>query len=177
MPERISILYVDDESALLELGRIFLEDLGDYIVSTAKSVEEAKDRLSLKPFDIIVSDYQMPGMNGIDFLKYTRERHPDIPFIIYTGKGREEVVIEAINNGSEVYLQKSGDPLPQFTELAQKIRVAVEKYRAVRALQRQAQVLEERVKELACLYKLAEIISTRETSLDEMLKQAVDCIP
>lgn len=177
MPARISVLYVDDETVLLELGRQFIEGMGDFSVSTAESVADAQDMLAGKPFDVIVSDYQMPGTDGIAFLKYARERYADTPFILFTGRGREEVVIEAINNGAEFYLQKGGDPLPQYTELAQKIRAAVDKYRAIRALRRQTFVLEERVKELACLYTLAEIISTQAIPLDEMLKQAVDLIP
>ncbi|OPY36618.1 MAG: osmolarity response regulator [Methanoregula sp. PtaU1.Bin051] len=177
MPARISILYVDDEPQLLELGRQFLEQKGEIVVSTAESVAGARDMLANKPFDVIVSDYQMPGTDGIEFLKFTRYQYPDIPFILFTGRGREEVVIEAINNGAEFYLQKGGDPLPQFTELAQKIRVAVDKYRAIRDLRKQTFVLEERVKELACLYKLAEVISPQGISLDEMLNTAVAVIP
>jgi len=177
MPEKIPILYVDDEPDLLEIGRQFLETLGDFTVNTAESVADAKAMLINKPFDVIVSDYQMPGTNGIEFLKYVRQQYPDTPFILFTGRGREEVVIEAINNGAEAYLQKGGAPLPQFTELAQKIRVAVDKYRATRALQRQTVVLGERVKELACLYKLTEIVNAPEISLEGMLKETVDLIP
>ena len=107
MPEKIPILYVDDEPDLLEIGRQFLETLGDFTVNTAESVADAKAMLINKPFDVIVSDYQMPGTNGIEFLKYVRQQYPDTPFILFTGRGREEVVIEAINNGAEAYLQKA----------------------------------------------------------------------
>ena len=177
MPARISILYVDDEPLLLELGRQFLEQKGEIVVSTAESVAGAMDMLANKPFDVIISDYQMPGTDGIEFLKLARHQYPDIPFILFTGRGREEVVIKAINNGAEFYLQKGGDPLPQFTELAQKIRVAADKYRAIRELRKQTFVLEERIKELACLYRLAEVISAQGISLDEMLNAAVAVIP
>jgi len=176
MPTRISVLYVDDEPDLLELGRQFLEIRGEFAVSTTESVADAKAMLLNKPFDAIISDYHMPETNGIEFLKYIRQQYPDIPFILFTGRGREEVVIEAINNGAEAYLQKGGAPLPQFTELAQKIRGAVGKQRAKRTLQRQTVVLGERVKELACLYNLAEVISTQGISLDDMLRQAADLI-
>ena len=108
MPARISVLYVDDEPVLIELGRQFIEGMGDFSVSTAESVADAQDMLAGKPFDVIVSDYQMPGTDGIAFLKYARERYADTPFILFTGRGREEVVIEAINNGAEFYLQKGG---------------------------------------------------------------------
>jgi len=177
MPARISVLYVDDEPLLLDLCRQFLEGMGEFVVSTVGSVVDAREMLANKPFDVIVSDYQMPDTDGIAFLKYARAQYPDIPFILFTGRGREVVVIDAINNGAEFYLQKGGAPLPQFTELALKIRAAADKYRAVRELRQQSTVLDERVKELACLYDLAKIISTQGISLDEMLKQAVDRIP
>lgn len=72
----------------------------------------------------------MPGMDGITFLKKTREISGLIPFILFTGRGREEVVIEAINNGADFYLQKGGEPVSQFAELAHKIRLAIQKKRA-----------------------------------------------
>jgi len=72
----------------------------------------------------------MPGMNGIELLKRSKEEYPKIPFIIFTGRGREEVVIEALNEGADYYLQKGGDPKSQFAELAHKIRTAIEKKRA-----------------------------------------------
>jgi len=64
-------------------------------------------------------------MDGIAFLKKTREISDLIPFILFTGRGREEVVIEAINNGADFYLQKGGEPVSQFAELAHKIRLAI----------------------------------------------------
>jgi len=69
-------------------------------------------------------------MDGIAFLKAVRKQSGDLPFILFTGRGREEVVIEAINNGADFYLQKGGDPTAQFAELAHKIRQAVARRRA-----------------------------------------------
>ena len=57
----------------------------------------------------------MPDTDGIAFLRKIRESS-DIPFILFTGRGREEVVIDAINNGVDFYLQKGGDPKSQFVE-------------------------------------------------------------
>ena len=76
----------------------------------------------------------MPGMDGIEFLKQIRSSGNSIPFIIFTGRGREEVVIEAINSGADFYLQKGGDPNSQFAELSHKLKIAVERKRAVNAL-------------------------------------------
>ncbi len=68
-----------------------------------------------------VSDDQMPAMDGIEFLKAVRGWGDKTPFIIFTGKGREDVVIEALNTGADFYLQKGGEPKSQFPELAHKI--------------------------------------------------------
>jgi len=130
----ISVLYVDDEPTLLDIGRIFLERSGDFCVKTLTSAQEALDSPDLRSCDAIISDYQMPGMDGIAFLKIVREQSGDIPFIIFTGRGREEIVIEAINNGADFYVQKGGDPEVQFAELAHKIRQAVRRKQAERSL-------------------------------------------
>jgi PAS domain S-box-containing protein len=130
----ISILYVDDEPGLLELCRIFLEQSGDFRVDTADSAEEALARIAKTPYDAVVSDYQMPGINGISLLKSIRGQFRDLPFILFTGRGREEVVIDAVNNGADFYLQKGGDPKAQFVELMHKVRQAVDKKQAERDL-------------------------------------------
>lgn len=64
-----------------------------------------------------------------------RESGNDIPYIIFTGKGREEVVIEAINLGADFYMQKGGDPRSQFAELEHKLRHAVNEFRAKKNLE------------------------------------------
>jgi PAS domain S-box-containing protein len=121
----ISVLYVDDEQPLLEIGKTFLEKSGSVQVEISLSVADAKERLTHRSYDAIVSDYQMPLTNGIEFLKFVRSRYGDLPFILFTGRGREEVVIEALNLGADFYLQKGGNPLPQFAELEHKIKQAV----------------------------------------------------
>ncbi len=120
-----SLLYVDDEPDLLELAQTFLELTGDFSVTICTSVAEALPLMETTAFDAIISDYQMPGRDGIEFLKETRRRFGAIPFILFTGKGREEVVIEAINNGADFYLQKGGSAVALFAELAHKVRLAI----------------------------------------------------
>lgn len=128
------VLYVDDEPDLLELGMIFLERDGDIAVDTTTSGTAALSLLPAAEYDAIVSDFQMPGMDGIALLKAVRATTATIPFILFTGRGREEVVVDALNNGADFYLQKGGDPIAQFTELAHKIRLAVSRRRAEQAL-------------------------------------------
>ena len=129
-----SVLYVDDEKQLLDLCRAYLEKSGDFRIETTDSAPEAMEKIANTSYDAIVSDYQMPEMDGITFLKEVRSRFGDIPFILFTGKGREEIVIEAINNGVDFYLQKGGDARAQFAELAHKIRKAVGRRKAAEEL-------------------------------------------
>ncbi len=125
MDDAIRVLYIDDEPDLLLIGKRFLELSGDFSVITLDSASEALEYLKSGQTDAIISDYLMPGIDGIEFLKEVRATGNTIPFIIFTGRGREEVVIEAINNGVDFYLQKGGDPKAQFAELAHKIRQAI----------------------------------------------------
>ena len=130
MPPSVSplsvLLYVDDEPALLDVGKIYLEMDSEFVVDVASSAHEALSLLKSKAYDAIISDYQMPGMNGIDLLKRVRSEGNQIPFIIFTGKGREEVVIEALNNGADFYLQKGGDPKALYTELVHITRQSIQ---------------------------------------------------
>ncbi|PKL60287.1 MAG: hypothetical protein CVV33_03450 [Methanomicrobiales archaeon HGW-Methanomicrobiales-4] len=130
----ISILYVDDEETLLHLCKLFLERKGEFTVDTCISAIEALELIKAGSFDAIISDYQMPEMDGIEFLIQVRSIYGDIPFILFTGRGREEVVVRAIDNGVDFYLQKGGDPKSQFAELSHKVRKSVERNQAVRTL-------------------------------------------
>ena len=131
-----SILYVDDETGLLEIGKLFLERGDQFSVDTAVSAPDALSLVCAKNYDAIVSDYQMPDMDGITFLKEVRSRFGYIPFILFTGKGREEVVIEALNSGADFYLQKGGDMKSLYAELAHKIKKAVDSRRQQEALRK-----------------------------------------
>jgi len=125
----INILYVDDEEDLLLVGKKFLEKDLEIKVDTVDSAELGIKMLEKKYYDAIVSDYQMPKMDGIEFLKYINDnfKKRKIPFIIFTGRGREEVVIEALNNGATFYMQKGGEPKSQFAELISKLKIAARK--------------------------------------------------
>lgn len=131
----IRVLYVDDDAELLDIGRLFIEQSPDFVVTTVLSAPKALTMLETETFDAIISDYQMPEMDGIEFLTLIRTRYGQIPFILFTGRGREEIVIKALNAGADFYVQKGGEPESQFADLTNKIRQAVRRRKAEQALQ------------------------------------------
>jgi PAS domain S-box-containing protein len=127
---QIRVLHVDDEPDFADMAATFLErENGRFDVETATNASEGVDRLARNDFDCVVSDYDMPGQNGIEFLEAVRAEHGDLPFILYTGKGSEEVASDAISAGVTEYLQKETGT-GHYPILANRIRNAVEKYRA-----------------------------------------------
>lgn len=135
MEHKTRVLMVDDEPGILEIAKDFLESEGDIKVLTAESGSQALSELKKNIVDVIISDYQMPpGMNSIELLKKLRNEGNDVPFIIFTGRGREEAAIEALNNGAAFYLQKGINIEVQFTELRNMIIQVTERKRAELAL-------------------------------------------
>jgi CheY-like chemotaxis protein len=110
---------------MLSLGKRFLEMSGNLNVDTAISAKEALAKMTDRRYDAIVSDYLMPGMNGLEFLKYVRDRDRDIPFILFTGRGREDIAVEAYDAQVSCYLQKGSDTISMFVELEHRINQAV----------------------------------------------------
>jgi PAS domain S-box-containing protein len=130
----IKVLHVDDDAAFLKLAKRLLQAEGSFQVETASSVQEAFERMKKVEFDVIVSDYKMPDKDGLAFLKELRENGENIPFIIFTGRGNEEIAKEALNFGADQYLNKAGDPEIVYRELAHSITRAVKIREAEEAL-------------------------------------------
>jgi len=125
----IRVLHVEDDSAFAELVADFLKSEDDqFEIITEHSADDGIARLSRAKVDCIVSDFDMPGMNGLEFFGHIPNEFSDIPFILFTGKGSEEVASAAISLGITDYLQK-GRGTDQYTILANRINNAVEQYR------------------------------------------------
>ncbi|WP_319580447.1 PAS domain S-box protein [uncultured Methanospirillum sp.] len=130
----VRILYVDDEPGFRNLVKDFLEMTGGFTVDVADSAENALTLLSHTSYDVIISDYHMHGMTGVDFLRQIRSFDSSIPFIIFTGQGDEDVVIEALNAGADFYLKKGSESGPQFLELTQVINILVSRSQSISRL-------------------------------------------
>jgi PAS domain S-box-containing protein len=132
----ITVLHVDDEGGFAEMTAEYLERKTDQIrVITETSVSDGLDRLAgTEEIDCVLSDYEMPGQNGIEFLETVREIDPDLPFILYTGKGSEAIASDAIAADVTDYLQKESGT-SQYAVLANRIENAVAQYRAEQAVE------------------------------------------
>ncbi|WP_324661646.1 hybrid sensor histidine kinase/response regulator [Haloarcula sediminis] len=134
MPDPVHVLHVDDDPAFADMTTTFLEREDDRIsVQTATSADDGLQIVRRRDIDCVVSDYDLPGQSGIGFLRAVREECPDLPFILYTGKGSEEVAMDAISAGVTEYLQKGGGA-DQYTVLANRITNVVESYRSEQKL-------------------------------------------
>ena len=130
----IRILHVDDDPSLLEVSKLVLGLEGDLEVDQATSVDEALQKLGTGKYDIIISDYEMPQKNGLELLKILRDKNNNIPFILFTGKGREDVAIKALNLGADGYHNKQGSTETVYGELVHSIRLLVERSKTRKAL-------------------------------------------
>jgi PAS domain S-box-containing protein len=131
MPDELRVLCVDDDP---ESARTTAEQLQDDGVDcrVATSGEEALTRLGASRVDCVVSEYEMPGMDGIDLLAAVRGRRTRLPFIMFTSTGSESVASEALSAGVTDYLRKSATEGRQL--LRERIRDAVDQRRAERGL-------------------------------------------
>ncbi|SIR46664.1 PAS domain S-box-containing protein [Haladaptatus litoreus] len=130
MADRIRVLLVDDDADVADLTATYLERVSDRITAVRKATPgEGLAALDAERIDCIVSDYDMPETNGLEFLESVRAVESNLPFILFTGKGSEEIASEAISAGVTDYLQKVGGS-EQYEMLANRIENAVAQHRA-----------------------------------------------
>jgi len=104
----LKILVVDDQNSVRQMTRMTLEQIGVRVIHEAENGRAAMDTASLQPLDLIISDYNMPEMDGLGLLRAVRG-HPAarrVPFILLTGRGDRELVVKAAQAGVNNYLVK-----------------------------------------------------------------------
>jgi len=148
---KIRVLVVDDDEDLLFLAGKFLAKEDDsFELVSANTDQEALQKLEEEKFDAIVCDHYLGphSMTGLDLLEWVREGHPNIPFIIFTGRSQEAVAIRALNLGADYYLKKGAEEFRDlFIDIAHRIRTEVESRRTEEALSNAYENLELKVEE------------------------------
>jgi PAS domain S-box-containing protein len=127
MVQDTHILAVDDEPDMVELTGDMLEREG-FVVDTKTNPEEALESIENSSYDGVVSDYDMPEMDGLELLEEVRDVKPELTFILYTGRGNEKVASRAISNGVTDYIRK-GNGVEDFEHIAETLEEEIEKNR------------------------------------------------
>ncbi len=137
----ISILVIDDDESFLSMTETFLDRHDEFSVATTTEQDRVIDAVEDGAVDCVVSDYDMPGTDGIELLEAVRERDGSLPYILYTGRGSEDVASEAISAGVTDYLQKGGSS-DVYRLLTNRIRNAVAETRASERAERYETIVE-----------------------------------
>lgn len=109
---RVSVLLVEDDAFALRMAQSVLTQLGVVTIKVARDGAEALNVLKAEAgkIDLIISDWNMPKMSGLELLKTVRAFRPDMPFIMLTGKTSPEFVLDAKDNGVNGYVVKPFSP-------------------------------------------------------------------
>lgn len=123
--EPINILIVEDEPVIAVIIKNELEESPLITTIIENNPGKALESINKREIDCVISDYDMPQKTGIELLRDVREHYPDLPFILFTGKGSEHIAEEAFAAGATDYLIKGPDE-ETFNALEQRVKNAVQ---------------------------------------------------
>lgn len=115
----MKILLIDDDEWIRDSLCLFFEGEGCHLLAF-ETAEEAMEELKRQPYDIIITDYKLPGIDGLEFLKRIQKPFPDAMKILISAYGSDEVVAEAIKNGIHDFIEK-----PFKTETIEKALIRI----------------------------------------------------
>ena len=181
MKEATRILLIDDEQRMCESLKTLLE-LDGYKVDAFIDSQSAAASLEKNNYDLVISDIKMPGLNGLDILKWAHSRDPHLEVILMTGYASLESAKDAVDKGAFSYLTK---PL-EFEELKlsvnrslEKRQIALEKERLLQELKHTNKILEQKLSEIDALYSAGTILASTidlTEALSQILSLAIDVI-
>ena len=122
----ISILLVDDDPDILEIIRLDLEDDPAFVVDTCGTSAEALKKAQTSRYDVIITDWRMPVMNGTQLIRALRADGCRSRIILYSGHNISADIRTALDSGADHVVHRGGDPDSEFAELRQKIRHSVD---------------------------------------------------
>ena len=145
--EVLKILLVDPEPVLAHISKVSLEKSSNLSVQVASTGAEVLDLVMSGNYDAVVSDYDMPDMNGIDLHRALQEKGVKVPFILFTTPDDGKAILEAYEAHTDFYLNKDEQADKVYVDLSQKIRQAVELFRTKNRLELYSKHLEELVEQ------------------------------
>ena len=171
--EKFHVLLVDDEPSILRSLKFVLKADG-YEIYTAENGLDALEIVKENPIDLIISDHQMPGMNGVEFLKKVHNLNSDIISILLTGHADVKVAVEAINKGKVYkFFTKPWDDV----QLKIDIRLALEYLVSLRERRKQIEIIKQQNIELKEFsVKLQDFNQKLENMVEERTFELVDTI-
>jgi len=111
------ILLVDDDKDILDIVRLDLEDDPANAVDITSTASEALEQVRRSRYDVIISDWRMPGMNGIELIQKLRSEGCNAYIILYSGFIQGADIRQALDCGADYYLHRGGDPEKEFADI------------------------------------------------------------
>lgn len=141
----VSVLLIDDDVALLKMIKLMSERSREMTIQTAESAKEALTTLVQKSFDVIIVNYDMPEIRGIEFLKMFRKHRDKTPIIIFTSINGEYTAIDTLNDETNLLLKKGDDPHHQFRELVVTVKKIMERSSSGKSLGATQKIIEDMI--------------------------------